>query len=399
MNEHWQQVRLGDIANFRTGKLNSNASVENGLYPFFTCSPETFRINDYAFDQKAILLAGNNAEGNFNIKYFEGKFNAYQRTYIIDIIHKDDLKYLFYALKLCLNQFKSLSQGTSTHFLTMGILENFSIPLPPLPIQRTIAATLSCLDDKIELNNRINANLEAQAQTIFKSWFVDFEPFQDGEFVDSELGKIPKGWRVGTLGEITTSHNGYSYSGEELRDSAYAMASLKNFDRKGGFKLDGFKEIIPSDKVKAEQFINLFDALVAHTDLTQNAEVIGNCSLLLSKAGYEKIVMSMDLVKVVSNLPEINNFLLSVILSSPLFKRHALGYVNGTTVLHMSKKAIPEYKLAIPNDLSAYKKLGDFLSQLYQMIANNFEESRTLAAIRNILLPRLMSGEIEVEDE
>jgi type I restriction enzyme S subunit len=305
-------------------------------------------------------------------------------------------EFLYYLLKNSLEVLKSKTHGTVFDTITRDTFDAIPVNLPPLPIQHTIAATLSCLDDKIELNNRINANLEAQAQAIFKSWLVDFEPFQCGEFEASELGMIPKGWRVGKLGEITTSYNGYSYTGEELRDSTYAMASLKNFDRKGGFKLDGFKEIIPSDKVKAEQFIDLFDVLVAHTDLTQNADVIGNCSLLLSKAGFEKIVMSMDLVKVVSNLPEINNFLLSAILSSPLFKRHALGYVNGTTVLHMSKKAIPEFKLAIPNDLSVCQELGVLLAQLYKMIAKNFEESRALAVIRDILLPRLMSGEIEV---
>ena len=79
----WKEYKLGEIASFQTGKLNSNEAVENGLYPFFTCSPITLRINTYAYDQKAILLAGNNAEGNFSIKYYEGKFNAYQRTYII----------------------------------------------------------------------------------------------------------------------------------------------------------------------------------------------------------------------------------------------------------------------------------------------------------------------------
>jgi type I restriction enzyme S subunit len=130
---NWQKVRLGDVANFRTGKLNSNTAEINGKYPFFTCSPEIFKINNYAFDQKAILLAGNNAEGNFNIKYYEGKFNTYQRTYVIDTNSPVYIKYVFYALKLCLNQFKLLSQGTSTRFLTIKILNDFEIPLPPSP--------------------------------------------------------------------------------------------------------------------------------------------------------------------------------------------------------------------------------------------------------------------------
>ena len=78
-----EKNKLSDVATFTTGKLNSNAAIENGIYPFFTCSPETLKINTFAFDQEAILLAGNNAEGNFCIKYYNGKFNAYQRTYVI----------------------------------------------------------------------------------------------------------------------------------------------------------------------------------------------------------------------------------------------------------------------------------------------------------------------------
>ena len=120
----------------------------------------------------------------------------------------------------------------------------------------------------------INNNLEQQAQAIFKSWFVDFEPFG---------GTMPENWSYIQLSDLATFVGGYSYKGTELQTSNCAMATIKNFDRNGGFKLDGFKEIIPSEKLKISQEVDLFDILVAHTDLTQNAEVIGNAELLLSK--------------------------------------------------------------------------------------------------------------------
>ena len=198
--EEWKECKLGDIAHFTTGKLNSNAAEDNGIYPFFTCVPETFKINSYAFDTNAILLAGNNAEGNFNIKRYSGKFNAYQRTYVITVDDNTDLIFLFYALKLCLTEFKHISQGTATKFLTAQILNNFEIRVPPLPTQQKIAAILSSLDDKIELNNKINTNLEQQAGALFKSWFVDFEPFG---------GKMPEGWKIGKLSEYCNFQEGY----------------------------------------------------------------------------------------------------------------------------------------------------------------------------------------------
>lgn len=154
---------LAEVVNIKTGKLNSNAAVAGGAYPFFTCAPEPLAIDKYKYDQAAILLAGNNAEGNFHINFYEGKFEAYQRTYIIDSkdSKKYDLKYLYYALKECLTEFKLMSQGTSTKFLTMAILNSFKLNIPSIDNQKKIAEVLFLLDKKIENNNRINNNLVA----------------------------------------------------------------------------------------------------------------------------------------------------------------------------------------------------------------------------------------------
>ena len=217
--EEWGTYKLSEISSFKTGKLDSNASCEGGKYPFFTCSPETLSINQYAFDQKAILLAGNNAEGNFNVKYYEGKFNAYQRTYVFTANEKKVIPYfLFYALKICLNDFKQMSQGTSTKFLTAKILNSFEVKLPPISIQAKIVNLLRSIDEKVALNNRINHNLEEQAQALYKSWFDDFKPFKGGKFVNSEKGLIPEGWHVGTLSELAKITMGQSPSGSSFNE-------------------------------------------------------------------------------------------------------------------------------------------------------------------------------------
>lgn len=174
------------------------------------------------------------------------------------------------------------------------------------------------------------------------------------------------------------------------------MATIKNFDRKGGFKLDGYKEIVPSSKLKDTQHAELFDTLIAHTDLTQNAEVIGNAEPVMSKSGYSDIVFSMDLVKVVPKNSEVSKFLIAAILQDKRFKAHCLGYVNGTTVLHLSKKALPEYKLYLPRSMDELKPLDDIVTALYKKIASNISENTQLELLRNSLLPKLMSGEIDV---
>ena len=209
---------------------------------------------------------------------------------------------------------------------------------------------------------------------------------------------MPSDWVETPLSDIAEFVGGYSYKGAELTKSTTAMATIKNFDRKGGFKLDGYKEIAPSSKLKESQHAELFDTLVAHTDLTQNAEVIGNAELVMSKQGYKDIVFSMDLVKVLPKKKLVSKFLIASILQDKKFKAHCLGYVNGTTVLHLSKKALPEYKLFLPSNLSVLKPLDDIVTALYMKISSNIEENTYLEEVKNSLLPKLMSGEIDVSN-
>ena len=331
-----------------------------------------------------------------NVRYFKGEAYMTEHAVVCQANEKADTYYLSALLSTL--HLERLSGQSAQPGLAVGTLSVQEINLPSLEAQRNIASILSSLDRKIELNNKINADLEEMAQAIFKNWFVDFEPFKDGKFVDSELGMIPEGWKVISLNEILDNVSGYSYKGSELQSSNIAMATIKNFERKGGFKTEGYKEIVISKKIKETQFVNMFDVLVAHTDLTQNAEIVGNPAIVLSKGGYEKLIMSMDLTKVISKIEGVTNGLLYCILSTYRFKEHALGYVNGTTVLHMSKKAVPEYTCAFPKDINQIRDLCITLDSIYKRMAVTYEENSRLSLLRDTLLPRLMSGELEVPE-
>lgn len=291
---------------------------------------------------------------------------------------------------------QSFDTGGTRGNINAQTFANMPLSLPERKVQDKIVDILSSLDSKIETNNKINAKLEEMAQALFKSWFVDFEPFKDGKFVESELGMIPEGWRVFSMNEIVTNISGYSYKGSELQLSDVAMATIKNFVRGGGFKTEGYKEIVISKKAKEEQYVDLFDVLVAHTDLTQNAEVIGNPALILSKASYKKLIMSMDLTKVVPKDDRLSNTFIYSLLNTPSFKAHALGYVNGTTVLHMSKKSVPEYKVALPKNFDDIQSFVKVLDTIYRRMSYTFEENLRLSQLRDTLLPKLMNGEIEI---
>lgn len=158
---------LTKICCIKTGKLDSNAFDDKGKYPFFTCAPEPLRINEYAFDDDVILLAGNNASGNFHCTRYSGKFNAYQRTYIIKPHANYDIEYVYYALLLQLEVLKKRSAGSQTKFLTMKILNDIQIANISLNEQKIISKSLSLLDKQIERNNNMVQKLQFLAHNTF----------------------------------------------------------------------------------------------------------------------------------------------------------------------------------------------------------------------------------------
>lgn len=322
-----------------------------------------------------------------NVRYFKGE--AYMTEHAVVVCANDDncTRYLAYLLSTM--NLGRLSGQSAQPGLSVKTLGKQEIRIPTKDIQIKISELLGSLDEKIKQNERINDNLAEQIRTLCNAWLNNYVPFG---------GECPDDWELTPLSSFAQFISGYSYKGSELQASSIAMATIKNFDRKGGFKLDGYKEIVPSSKLKPEHHVDLFDTLVAHTDLTQNAEVIGNAEPVLSFSGYQDIIFSMDVVKVLPSNSQVSKFLIAALLQTQQFKSHCLGYVNGTTVLHMSKKALPDYSLMMPKDFSILKPLDDTVSVMYQKMASIIDENVHLTMLRDSILPRLMSGELDVSD-
>ncbi|MBU2577782.1 restriction endonuclease subunit S [Patescibacteria group bacterium] len=318
--------------------------------------------------------------------------------------------FFFYLLKYLKPHFVQIAinkQTTGLGHVTKGDLEKIIVKLP-LPIeQKAIAAVLSSLDDKIELLREENKTLETLAQTIFKEWFVKFN-FPDskgkpylalgGRMIDSPLGPIPEGWRVFYLEEIIETINGYSYKGKELKEAGEeALVTLKSFDRTGGFQVRGFKPFVGGNP-KKQQEVLLGDLIVAHTDLTQDAEVLGNPAFIFDNGGYKKMYITMDLVKIIPKKEDITLGFFYYLMSTNSFKKHCIGYANGTTVLHLSKKAITEYQIALPENLLLVKEFSKIARATTLKTISNFSQIKTLSTLRDSFLPKLMKGEIRVKE-
>ena len=359
----WKTYKLGDIAKFQTGKLNSNAAVENGKYPFFTCSPTTLSIDTYAFDKEAILLAGNNAEGNFSIKYYKGKFNAYQRTYIIETFNDVcDIKFLFYALKICLQRFKLMSQGTSTKFLTAVILNNFEISLPSLEEQRRIAGILGAIDDKIENNRRINTNLELQAQALFDKWCESCSKnITIKELADNILDYTPN-----ANSEVVLLNS------SDVTQGVFAILPLvSNVNLKGQFKKRFqkgdilYSEIRPRNKHYAYCYFDS-DRYIAST------------RLIVLRGKKEKIVSNTLLYQYLISQNVFEEFTLKTETRSGTFPQGNYQDLSSIVVPYSDNQ----------------REIAGVLDSIYKKIWHNNTEIETLATLRVTLLPKLMNGEI-----
>lgn len=356
--------KLGEIARFQTGKLNSNAAKEDGKYPFFTCSPTTLSIDTYAFDKEAILLAGNNAEGNFSIKYYKGKFNAYQRTYVIESIDdKCYLKFLYYALKICLQQFKIMSQGTSTKFLTSVILNNFEISLPSLEEQKRIANILGAIDDKIEINRRINDNLEQQAQALYKQWFVDFDTIKLGDAITTTSGGTP------------------SRKNPEYYDGNYGWVKSKELNC--SFIIDTEEKITEQAISKsAAKMLPKKTVLIAMYGAT-----VGQYALLSSSMACNQAVCAL--------LPNENYPYTYLFMFAKNKKEELINKAVGSAQQNISQVLIKD--LDISNDILKIKQFHTIVNPFFETIEKNQQEITRLTTLRDTLLPKLMSGDIAIE--
>lgn len=296
---------------------------------------------------------------------------------------KDELlpKYLFFNLRNRYEELRQISDGNSIRgSITTKHIKALDIFIPPLPEQKAIAATLSVLDDLIELNNQINKTLEEMAQAIFKSWFVDFEPFKDGEFEESELGLIPKGWRVAALDEIATYLNGLAMQKYPPSKNERGLPVLKIKELRQGFT-DGNSDIC-SESIDNSYIINDGDIIFSWSgSLLVDIWCGGRCGL------------NQHLFKVTS--ASYNKWFYYMWTRYHLERFIAIAKDKATTMGHIQRKHLSEAKVLIPEP-NTLAFMDSVMQPIIDLVIANKVENKTLSTIRDTLLPKLMSGEIRV---
>jgi len=293
--------------------------------------------------------------------------------------------------------------GSNMPNLNTGILSNVPIAYPDMLSQKAISSVLSKIDRKIALNNAINAELESTARTLYDYWFTQFDfpnvsgkPYKSsgGEMVWNEQlkRKIPKGWEAEQLVDKIEFKRGYSYSSDEIKSGeGIPMINLASISRKQEYIPSGIKFV--NKQVNNDCTANPFEMLIACTDLTRKAEIIG-CPIIVPKE-YEKYVFSMDLAKVVIRTEEYTKCYLYRTLRTDFYHEHIKRYATGTNVLHLDLDGIRWYYTVIP-PIELQRDYERIHMPIVSKQVALLNENKELIATRDFLLPLLMNGQVMV---
>ena len=301
-------------------------------------------------------------------------------------VHEDvDPQYLYQILRSndTLAQLQMLAESRSGTFpqITYSELSNIMVSLPSQKAQKNIVSILSSLDRKIELNNKINADLEEMAQTIFKNWFVDFEPFKDGKFVDSELGMIPEGWKVGTLGDITKNKS----AKVKERNDVKVLSPVTT------------GELVLSEEYFTKQVFSSSIAkykIVNKGDFAYNPARVNIGSLGRNEFDFDGCVSPVYVV--FSVIDGYENYF-DLFRKTDFFKDSVASLAIGGVRQSLSYDDLSSIEVIIPSE-NAVEEFNNLYNQMKKTIKANKLENSRLSTLRDTLLPRLMSGELEVPE-
>lgn len=400
----WKEVRLGEVADVQTGPFGSQLHKENYVNKgtpivtvehlgnkWFTSQnlpmvsdEDKLRLAKYCSQEGDVIFSrvGSVDRCSYVSKEYSGWLFS-GRCLRVRPRSGINPEYLYYFLtnEGTKQYIRNIAVGATMPSINTKLLNEVPITIPSLDDQHRIASILSSLDRKIELNNKINADLEEMAQAIFKNWFVDFEPFKDGKFVDSELGMIPEGWKVGTLGDITKNKS----AKVKERNDVKVLSPVTT------------GELVLSEEYFTKQVFSSSIAkykIVNKGDFAYNPARVNIGSLGRNEFDFDGCVSPVYVV--FSVLDGYENYF-DLFRKTDFFKDSVASLAIGGVRQSLSYDDLSSIEVIIPSE-NAVEEFNNLYNQMKKTIKANKLESSRLFSLRDTLLPRLMSGEIEVPE-
>ena len=372
----WADSHWGDLATLEYGKGLRDYRNSRGPHPVFGTNGRIGYHTDALSCGPTVIVGRKGA--------YRGVHYSPKPCWVIDTAFRlkprkeIDTRWAYYEL---LNQdINKLDSGSAIPSTSREEFYALPVTVPPIQEQRAIAQILGAFDDKIELNRRMGETLDEAVRALFKSRFVGRQSC----------------WSVKSLAEVSSTIKGRSYRSTELvKTSDTAMVTLKSFRRGGGYSPDGLKPF--KGAYKHEQVVRPGDVVVACTDVTQAADVVGRSAVVQRSRTFGKLVASLDVLVVRPIGHHVSSAFLYGLTNTRGFVVHAQSYATGTTVLHMDSKAVPSFRFRCPprEQIAAFDRLAE---PAIERCTKFVQEADCLKELRDALLPKLLSGEIRIRN-
>ena len=392
-----KEYKLSQLLEIKNGK--DHKELPNGDYPVFGSGGVMRYVNEYLYDKPSILLPRKGSLNN--IQYCDVPFWTVDTLYYTEVNEKIACPYYLYNY-LCLLDLSGLDTGTGVPSMTFDSYYNIKVLIPEIEEQKRVASVLQNLDHKIALNRQINDNLEEMAKQLYDYWFVQFDfPNEDGKPYKSSGGamvwkeklkrEIPQGWSISNVKSlIEPIERGVSYSSDDLLDPfATPMINLACFSKAGDYRLGEMKFF--SGKVSNDKLISPMDMLIACTDMTQGADIIGRP--ILASDEYDQYTFSTDLA-LITPKGKFKMYLYYT-LRTPFYHKYIRPFASGTTVKHLNLIGVENYGLPVP-PIEIQSKFEDLITPIKEKQSKNLNEINALTKQRDELLPLLMNGQATI---
>lgn len=379
--KEWSEVKLGSIANITTGKKDVNEGDADGMYPFFTCSQEEYRINDYSFDTEAILVAGN---AYFNVKYYKGKFDAYQRTYVIDGFKDSIAHYIYYVLFKDLKTLTINNQGSAVKYIKLKDLTDFKFFLPPAGERKKIIDILLTLDSVISKTQAIIDQTQTLKKGLMQELFIRGITGKHKKFKKTEIGLIPEEWVTRILGKHSKILSGGTPSTKKRDYWNGKIPWITSAD------IFGMHEIYP------KRFITKEAIKESATNLIPKDNIIVVTRVGLGKVAINRfdLCISQDSQGVIPDKSvfflEYLAYYLGVIAQKFIIRN------QGTAIKGVLKEDLLSLVIPLPR-MEEQKTIASILTKLDNKITSNAELIKQITSLKSALMQVLLTGEVRVK--
>lgn len=387
--DDWRECTLGDLVTLKRGYDLPQQNRREGAYPILSSSGVSGFHNEYMVPSDGVVTGRYGTIGE--VFYCNGPHWPLNTTLYVDNFHGNDKKFVYYFMKTL--DWKGFSIASAVPGINRNHVHTIPVRIPPLATQRAIATTLSVIDDRIDNNKSINHHLEQIAQAIFKSWFVDFEPFADSGFVESELGEIPVGWRVTRIGDLPVTVTDYVANGSfaSLKENVTLLEtpSYAVFVRNVDLKAGSFGKYVDEHSYRFLSKSALFGGEV----IISNVGDVG--SVFLCPYLPQPMTLGNNMIMLTAKERKAHNYFFYLLFKHSYGAELIRSITGGSAQPKFNKTDFRSLCVVMPTS-DVMDKFLDTVECLFQRQADLEQETAHITELRDLLLPRLMSGELSV---